>query len=206
MRTQRQADRDDVILWARHLVEHGNFVILDTETTGLNIYSDEPVQIGIIDSTGNTLLDTLVKPRCPIGSQAAAVHGITAKRLTDAPDFADVYPQIFAAVNGHVGVVYNMEYDILLLNRTVSRRGITESSDTLRFLFGALSWQCAMVTYAAFVGERRGGSYRYQPLPGGDHSAVGDCRATLELIQRMADSETTEEGKREVYELGGGER
>jgi DNA polymerase-3 subunit epsilon len=41
--------------------------------------------------------------------------------------------------------------------------------------------------YSQFVGEpgKRGG-YKYQKLPGGDHSALGDCRATLKVLKDMA--------------------
>jgi DNA polymerase-3 subunit epsilon len=44
-----------------------------------------------------------------------------------------------------------------------------------------------MRAFAAYVGEpsKRGG-YRSQKLPGGDHTAIGDARATLRLIERMA--------------------
>lgn len=49
-----------------------------------------------------------------------------------------------------------------------------------------IDWDCAMLEYACYVGERRGRhTYRYQPLRGG-HRAVGDCRACLQVIQRMA--------------------
>ena len=45
-----------------------------------------------------------------------------------------------------------------------------------------------MLMYAQFVGEwnPRHGDYRWQRLPSGDHSAIGDCRATLALIHKMA--------------------
>jgi DNA polymerase-3 subunit epsilon len=45
-----------------------------------------------------------------------------------------------------------------------------------------------MLKYAEFVGEWNDyhGNYRYQKLPGGDHTAVGDCRATLKVIKKMA--------------------
>jgi DNA polymerase III subunit epsilon len=45
-----------------------------------------------------------------------------------------------------------------------------------------------MRQYARFVGERarRGGGYRLQKLPGGDHTALGDAIATLHLIEGMA--------------------
>ena len=50
------------------------------------------------------------------------------------------------------------------------------------------SWECAMRAFAAYVGERstRGG-YKNQRLVGADHTAIGDARATLRLIERMAE-------------------
>lgn len=42
-------------------------------------------------------------------------------------------------------------------------------------------------TYSQCVGQRRKkDGYRYQKLPGGDHSALGDFRAALAAIERMA--------------------
>ncbi len=44
-----------------------------------------------------------------------------------------------------------------------------------------------MRRYAAYMGEpsKRGG-YRFQKLPGGDHTALGDALATLQLIEEMS--------------------
>ncbi len=43
-------------------------MILDTETTGL--YDAEIVELSIIDTAGNVLLDTLVRPTRPIPAEA----------------------------------------------------------------------------------------------------------------------------------------
>jgi DNA polymerase-3 subunit epsilon len=45
-----------------------------------------------------------------------------------------------------------------------------------------------MLQYAAYVGDwsEYRGSYRRQPLPGGDHTALGDALACLALIKAMA--------------------
>jgi hypothetical protein len=49
-------------------------------------------------------------------------------------------------------------------------------------------WECAMRAFAAYVGERsKRGGYRNQKLVGGDHTALGDARATLRLIEQMAE-------------------
>src|SRR5207249_12089207 len=53
--------RQDVITWARQVVEESETLILDTETTGLDD-DDEVIQLAIIDMQGNVLLDTLAKP------------------------------------------------------------------------------------------------------------------------------------------------
>src|SRR5215467_13015853 len=44
---------------------------------------------------------------------------------------------------------------------------------------GVARWSCAMEQYAAWYGDYSDvfGDYKYQRLPGGDHSAAGDCRA-----------------------------
>ena len=50
-----------------------------------------------------------------------------------------------------------------------------------------------METYAEWVGEWSDyfGSYKWQPLPGGDHDAVGDAQAALAVLRRMAAGEST---------------
>jgi len=49
-----------------------------------------------------------------------------------------------------------------------------------------------MNAYAAYVGEWSDywGSFRYQKLQG-DHSAAGDCLATLDLVRLMANARTS---------------
>jgi DNA polymerase-3 subunit epsilon len=41
--------------------------------------------------------------------------------------------------------------------------------------------------FAQYVGERgKRGGHKNQKLPGGDHSAIGDCRATLKVLEEMS--------------------
>jgi DNA polymerase III subunit epsilon len=80
-------------------------------------------------------------------------------------------------------VVYNASYDRRVWDAAVGRLGARAA------LAGELaSWECAMRAFAAYVGERsKRGVYNNQKLPGGDHTAIGDARATLRLIERMAE-------------------
>nr|MDQ3317019.1 DNA polymerase III subunit epsilon [Actinomycetota bacterium] len=79
-------------------------------------------------------------------------------------------------------VVYNAPYDRRVWDAAVGRLGARAA------LAGGLPpWECAMRAFAAYVGERsKRGGHRNQKLVGGDHTALGDARATLRLIERMA--------------------
>ena len=63
------------------------FVILDTETTGVDDRA-QVVEVGIIDSSGQELYNQLIRPTVPIDPSASAVNGITEEMLRDQPSFA----------------------------------------------------------------------------------------------------------------------
>ena len=83
------------------VMDCGSIRVLDTETTGLDPYSDEIVQIAIIDGTGVVLLDSLVRP-CFNTSwpEAQAIHGISPDDVRDAPTMAELHDDIVAALEG----------------------------------------------------------------------------------------------------------
>lgn len=188
-------DQEAASEWARQLLSNPDAVILDTETTGLS-YDAECCQIAVIDLSGAVLLDTLVKPSIPISIGAMRVHGITNERVQDAPTFDRVWPQLRAILAGREVVIYNAEYDLRVLNRSGGASGVAlrdlhpelPTPNRPTWIGGARMVTCAMVQYAAYVGDWSSyhQSYRFQKLPNGDHTALGDARATLAVIQLMA--------------------
>ena len=64
-----------------------DFVILDTETTGLNERA-EIVELSIIDKNGNTLFDRLIKPKGHIPRDAEQIHGISNADVENADSLA----------------------------------------------------------------------------------------------------------------------
>lgn len=175
-------DQRKVSRWARELLSGREFVVLDSETTGLKAPIGF-VEVAIADPDGNALVNTTIRPRLSIEPGAANVHGYTAESLASSPSFKEVYPDILDAISGRRVIVYNARYDRKVFEtevQTLGARGLLVG----RYL---PAWECAMGWYSQYVGEpgKRGG-YRNQKLPGGDHSALGDCRATLAVIQSMA--------------------
>lgn len=167
-----------------------DFLVLDTETTGLE--DGEVVQIAIIDKAGETLLDTLVKPKRPIPSDATEIHGITDEMCKDAPTWIDLAPKIKTILDGKLLVVYNAVYDRKIMHRTQERW------DLPKIEWKEIStWLCAMEAFAEFYGDYNSyrGNYRWQKLvtaarhfgilPNNAHTALGDCLMTLAVTNAM---------------------
>ncbi len=174
---------NDAINWARRILlrEKDDWVILDTETTGL--YDAEIVQIGVCDLDGKIILDSLVKPTITIPPEVIDIHGITDELVKDALTFPELYPQIVESLKDKQVLIYNADFDISILAYCCRLH-------ELELLKLRKRSDCLMEWYAQFYGEWHDyyESYTWQPL-GGNHTAIGDCLAALELLKEMADSE-----------------
>lgn len=184
-------DRAAAVTWARTLLE-GEFVIIDTETTGFDSH-DEIIQIAVIDQDGETVFECLVKPEQTIANHR--YHGITDEMVQDAPGFPAIHEQLTQALHGKTRVAYNLDYDGRMLNQACDKH------DLPRFL-----WEggyCAMEMFAQFYGEWNDyhGNYRWKKLREAlahfglkhedfgekEHDAGTDARATLAVIRKMAE-------------------
>src|SRR5215471_46907 len=104
----------EVITWARRVVAEGEALILDTETTGLEAH-DEIIQLAIVDMQGNVLLQTLVRPTVPVGTEARAIHGLTDEVLAKAPSFAHLHNTLAVLLANHSVLAYHADFDRRLL-------------------------------------------------------------------------------------------
>jgi len=174
------------------MLKQDNYVVLDTETTGLD--RGEIVQIGIVESTGDVLFDVLVKPVNPIPRDATAIHGITNEMVADSPSFALLVPSIRDALVGRNVVVYNAVYDRKMLHQSAEAAGIAKTN------WKEISrWWCAMESFAEIYGDWNDyrQSYRWQKLSTAcqyyripvqnAHTALADAQMTLEVCKRMVD-------------------
>ena len=183
-------DRDKSILWAREVISHPDeYLILDTETTGLG-WGSEIVQISIIDGHGNPLINTLVRPVYPIPADAMAIHGITNEMVSIAQPWPAIWPIVKKIMQGKKVIIYNATYDITMISSSCAQSKMDIPN------MAPYQVACAMHKYAAYVGDwdSRRGSYRWKKLPSGDHSAMGDVKATLDLIRMMAETPMTTGG------------
>lgn len=172
-----ELDRVRAVRWARTQLNLDNWVILDTETTGL--FNAEIVEISIISKTGEPLLNSLVKPTLTIPSGASRIHGITDDMVATAPTFPEIYPQILEVCSTNQVLIYNAGFDMSILDYCCKLHNLPKLKFNLK---------CLMQIAAEWYGNwnKYHNSYTYPKLPNGNHRALGDCLAGLQLIKRMA--------------------
>jgi DNA polymerase-3 subunit epsilon len=171
-------DRDDAILWARRVLSSpDDYYILDTETTGLN--EPEIIELAIMDLEERAIVNQRFNPKTQINPGAIAVHGLTPEKMARYPRLGVIAYWLEKILYERRLLIYNFEFDhkALLTSWKHFDRELTH-----------IKGFCVMEWYSQFIGEwnQYRGSYRWQKLPGGDHSAMGDCIATLQVIQEMA--------------------
>ncbi|WP_309733197.1 3'-5' exonuclease [Chamaesiphon sp. OTE_75_metabat_556] len=173
-------DRNEAINWAKSILDSPNdYYILDTETTGLS--GPEIIELGIIDLDGNEIINQRFCPKTKVTEGATNIHGMTNISLQDEPLFDSVIDCLNELIFDRKLLVYNLPFDREALFFTFGDRG---------YDVPPIAGECVMQWYSQFCGEWNTyrSSYRWQKLPGGDHSAIGDCKATLQVIKGMAAS------------------
>ncbi len=96
-------------------------VVLDTETTGLEITEGHRVlEIGCVEIIGRKLtrrhFHQYINPERDIDDGALEVHGITREFLQDKPRFSDVWQPFLEFVEGSELIIHNAAFDIAFLN------------------------------------------------------------------------------------------
>jgi signal-transduction protein with cAMP-binding, CBS, and nucleotidyltransferase domain/DNA polymerase III epsilon subunit-like protein len=104
-------------------------VVLDTETTGLDVATARIVQIAALRLKGGKIedaagFDVLVNPGLPIPAESARVHGILDADVADKPGIGGVLPDLAAFIGDRIVVGHSIHYDLALLRAEAKRAGV----------------------------------------------------------------------------------
>lgn len=111
-------------------------VVLDTETTGLEIEAGHRIiEIGCVEIIDRKLTrrhyHQYINPERDIDEGALEVHGITSQFLSDKPVFNDVWEAFLEFVNGSELVIHNAAFDVAFINSEMRKLnpGLGEITD-----------------------------------------------------------------------------
>jgi len=103
-------------------------LVLDTETTGLNVRSDRIIsasgyRLAQGSLAGDPSFDRLIDPQRPIPAASTAFHGIVDAMVAGAGDFPTHWPELHHHLQDGLVIGHQIYFDLAILGREVRRMG-----------------------------------------------------------------------------------
>jgi len=97
-------------------------IVLDTETTGLNVDDGHRIiEIGCVEllnrRPSGRNFHRFLNPERDIEDGALAVHGLTRERLAQEPRFCDIAAELLEFIRGGELIIHNAAFDVAFLER-----------------------------------------------------------------------------------------
>ena len=125
-----------VIYPANNFVD--DYVIFDFETTGLDQYNDEIIEIGALKYKNNILISSfnkLIKPKQNISNYITELTGISNNDVKDCSYIEDILPQFIEFIENYTLIAHNSSFDLSFLLTNMQKQKIkciqNKSIDTL---------------------------------------------------------------------------
>jgi DNA polymerase-3 subunit epsilon len=188
-----------------------DYVVFDTELTGLRIRSDSIVSIGAVRMRGGRIdigdvFYRIVRPRTELNGSSVVIHEITPTEAEQSPDIDTLLPEFLEFCGDSILVGHFVAIDLGFINQEMERLyGVAVQNpavDTGR----VYRWLRRRGASCAFQGETtedltlRTLATKYGISVNGSHNALADAFVTAQIFQRFL-SELQAQRVRTVGEL-----
>ena len=179
---------------ARSNVEKlGNFVVIDTETTGLSASKDAIVEVSAVKFERYipvAVFESFVNPHRSIPEAASKVNHITDDMVSDAPDFSQIRADLVSFIGSSPIIGHNLDFDLkFLCSAGIAfvdpKQKFFDTLELSRRIIGDCVENCKLVTLCDFY------KIRYE---GGAHRSSSDALATGLLFRELVDERTRKGG------------
>jgi DNA polymerase-3 subunit epsilon len=189
-----------------------DYVVFDTELTGLRLRSDSIVSIGALKMSGGRInlgdvFYRVVRPRTELSGSSVVIHGITPTEAGQSPDIDTLLPEFLEYCGNSVLVGHFVAIDLGFINKEMERLyGMPVQSPAIdtgrvyRWLRRRHTVSCAFqgdtdedLTLLALARQ-------YGISVNGAHNALSDAFVTAQVFQRFL-SELRSRGIKKVRDL-----
>lgn len=160
------------------------YVILDTETTGLDAQKDSIIQLTAIkyacDGTAIDCFNTYLNPGRSIPAHITQLTGITNRMVAKAPTSSQVEQDFFSFIGTSLIVGYNTRFDLRFLQHTFKESfhgcNYVDALQIARNLFDLPDYK--LETVSTSIGFSPNGQH---------HNALIDCQAVAAILRHIGE-------------------
>jgi len=160
------------------------FTIVDFETTGLDVYTDEIIEIGAVKLTGGFITEsfhTFVKANRIMSSRSRQITGITDEQIESGLTPEDALTQLLDFIGNSVFVAHNANFDYPMLKSNV-KRYLNEDVELFVLDTLKLSRRYLATKLKSFSLDKVA---NYFGLKFEHHNALEDAKVTAEILQKI---------------------
>ena len=165
------------------------YIVLDTETTGVDTRLDEILQLSIIDQDGNVLFDEYFRPIAKSWNESMRINHITPAMVKNKKPITEYAKQIEEILEQALLIVgYNIEFDLAMLKREKISVPNTKRFDVMRKfapIFGDYNEYHGDYTWQKLATAARYYKYDWSSHSSDAHNALADCYATQHVYLSM---------------------
>lgn len=175
---------DGLILSEYSLLDIDNFVVIDTETTGMTA-DDEIIELAVVDMDGTVLYDSTFCPVTEVNRYASAVNHLTNGCLCDSPMFTDEWSRIKTLIGNRKILAHNAKFDQRIIKQTLEKYNMDSSVVDSLFsdCYDSVNIAKEYIDLTSYSLENIAHSLGISRVE--SHRAADDCIMTLEVLTRL---------------------
>lgn len=178
-------------------IEDAEYIVIDTELTGLNGKKDCIVSIGALHMRGGRIdlsntFYRLVNPGMDISAESVIIHEITPGEVFEKPDIDTVIAEFLQFCGSDIIIGYCVDIDMEFLNREMKRASGSGLRNPVLDIQPLFEWARGKETFKNKTCAQLPGQYRLYDIArcfgipfNGGHNAVVNAFITAQIFQRL---------------------
>ena len=186
------------IRWAQAVLQLPNLAFLELDTDGLSTDADI-IRVVLLGKDGSTLYAQTIQPRRAISEKITALTTVRPEEVEHAPTFAEIWPNLCAALQGCYVLSYHLPFDLDKLRQNAERFGV----EPVALIGECLMQRCQQYFHQYSYPKLADLCYRIgSPLP--EHplqNAWDRARGQIHLVEAMSQGITAGRGEPEQRDV-----